>query len=454
MTILLAACSSSDGTPVADGGGSDSDGTQSTCAAPTGGPTMHQGHITADETWTAATGPHIVTFSFGVQKGATLTIEPCSEVRLAADHGIDVAGPNTPDTGTLVAEGTADRPIRFVADQPGKPWAGLLVRQGGSARLAYVTLEGGGSDAARNGAALAILGDQSQPAPQELVHVDHVTISGADTHGVSIEGHGAFTADSKELVISGAGSYPVRAWPNGLGTLPSGSYTGNAVDEILMPGGGGAENIAVDMTLHDRGVPYRVGLVTSNAPELRVSAAPATTVATLTIEAGVHIRFGKGGMFAIEFATGTNPATGAVVAEGTASAPIVFTSAERTPAAGDWVGLRFGLKPDARNKLDHVRVEYAGGQTGIDNFSCDNPARPSSSAGRNEAAILILGEPAGAFVTNSTIADSAGDGIERGWSGPPIDFLATNTFQNVAYCKQSYPLPQSGACPSPVPCER
>ena len=75
----------------------------------------------------------------------------------------------------------------------------------------------------------------------------------------------------------------------------------------------------------------------------------------------------------------------------------------------------------------------------------------SPGAGICEDALLTLTiQPSPA----STIADSAGDGIERGWSGPPIDFLATNTFQNVAYCKQSYPLPQSGACPSPVPCER
>ncbi|HEY1584373.1 MAG TPA: hypothetical protein VGH63_01725 [Polyangia bacterium] len=71
----------------------------------------------------------------------------------------------------------------------------------------------------------------------------------------------------------------------------------------------------------------------------------------------------------------------------------------------------------------------------------------------NDAAIRIGGAPAAAFITNSTISDSAAHGIDRGFrDDAKPDFLPTNTFVNVAACKQTYPRDVSGACPTPVPC--
>jgi hypothetical protein len=71
----------------------------------------------------------------------------------------------------------------------------------------------------------------------------------------------------------------------------------------------------------------------------------------------------------------------------------------------------------------------------------------------NEGGIVLFGgKPAGAFVTNTTIDSSAGDGIVRGWSGDAIDFAPTNTFTNIARCKQTLPKPAVGACPAPAEC--
>lgn len=64
------------------------------------------------------------------------------------------------------------------------------------------------------------------------------------------------------------------------------------------------------------------------------------------------------------------------------------------------------------------------------------------------------GRPAGAFVTNTAIEDSAGDGITRGWTGEPLDFLPTNTFARVARCNQTFLKPAQGVCPSPTECPR
>ncbi len=57
-------------------------------------------------------------------------------------------------------------------------------------------------------------------------------------------------------------------------------------------------------------------------------------------------------------------------------------------------------------------------------------------------------------MTNTTIDSSAGEGIVRGWTGDPVELLATNTFTNIARCNQTFPKPSMGVCPAPAPCPK
>jgi hypothetical protein len=203
------------------------------------------------------------------------------------------------------------------------------------------------------------------------------------------------------------------------------------------------------MTLHARGVPYHVGLTGAPSPVFDVG--PVTGLATLTIEPGVTVELGPNAEMRIDAASSTVPARGALIAVGTAAAPIVFTSASDTPAPGDWIGLRFGGIADPATRLEHVRVEYAG-KTGIGGSgSCAVDTGIS-----NEAAIRITGgEPATQFITNSEIRFSARHGIDRGFrSDTKPSFLPTNTFANIARCQESYPADSNGGCPpvGSVPC--
>jgi hypothetical protein len=182
---------------------------------------------------------------------------------------------------------------------------------------------------------------------------------------------------------------------------------------------------------------------------------PDGTAPLLTIEAGVVLKFskqasGNNGLF-VERASTTVAARGAIRAIGTAAKPVVFTSNEATPAPGDWVGISLRGIPDPRTRIDFARVEYAGGNTGSQGFSCGTPVSPAPLS--NEAAIAIYGEPSSAFVTNTVIAKSAANGIERAWTGGVFDFLGSNTFTDVTYCRQTFPKPNVGACPDPAPCD-
>jgi len=452
--IGIAACEdpTTGGGPVAPGGdagftvdsGDIDPPVPNTCPAPTGEPQKHEGNIATDQTWGA--GLHVLTFDISV-RGATLTIEPCAIIQTPSGRHIGVGAINgTP--GKLVAKGAAGKPIIFQGKDDTAKWGGILVNPSGTAELTYVTLKNGGEiQGSRGGGALHVLGDGTKPL-QKTTTVDHVTIEGSEKYGAILEAKGGFTDASTNLVIKGAAQTPLRVSANSVGTVPTGKYTGNGIDHIRMYG----DIIDADLTMRDRGVPYEPGN-DGQFPEISVVGA-AGNVPLLTIEAGVTIRFTKhasSGLH-IQRASTTTASTGALRVLGTAEKPVVFTSNEATPTPGDWLGIMLRGIPDPRTKIDFARIEYAGADTGTRNFSCGT--QPSPDPASNEAAIQIYGQPSSAFVTNTTITKCSANAFERGWTGTPVDFLATNTITEVAWCKQTFPRPTPpGTCPDPAPCE-
>ena len=397
------------------------------CAAPVGAGTSHSSTISADETWSAADSPHRVTGHIYLRASATLTIEPCAEVRLSPGVSIDSGGAG--NASQVIARGTITgnvvHPVRFVADEAGTHWGTLTVFAPGSVDLAVAALIDGASATSfqDDAGALEVRGEDTGVV-QPVARVENVLIRGAEGLGASVTLYGAFAADSHDLVIDGSGNaanpYPIRMGTPAVGTLPTGSYAGNERDEILIDT---AREIDVSDTFWNRGVPYRVAsTVYVRSPDL-------ASEATLTIEAGVTLRMERNSF--TTFFIGDNPASyGALIAQGTAAQPITFTSAEDAPAPGDWHGLYFDGSQPGSNVLDHVIVEYAGGESSTTGFGCG----PMD----NDASILITGfHPDSAFLANSTIRHGGGGAaVVLGWTsdldGP--DFVAGNTFTDVPTC--------------------
>jgi|GEM_PF-5900888 len=75
------------------------------------------GLICTDTTWTCAESPYVVTSSILIGCDATLTIEPCVEVRFQNGLGLSV-GHEVFGGGTLVARGTAEDRIVFTSNDP------------------------------------------------------------------------------------------------------------------------------------------------------------------------------------------------------------------------------------------------------------------------------------------------------------------------------------------------
>ena len=128
--------------------------------------------------------------------------------------------------------------------------------------------------------------------------------------------------------------------------------------------------------------------------------------ATLTIEAGATLRFDPDVGIGIGYSTAAK-----LVAVGTATNPITFTSSNATPSAGDWVGIVLwsgtmggtqiayanldycgssysciqgsGVKP-ARVTIDHVAISHVGaGHNGIEEDDADSTFTISNSTFSN-----------------------------------------------------------------------
>lgn len=448
--LWLAACTSAEPSPTPP---PMKDDVVDECPEPTGAGTTHQGFIEEDETWTAEDSPHHVTFSVEV-RGAKLTIEPCATVVVDEGYYISV-GQHSGDPASLVAKGEASgekaRPVRFTSAADDEWWTGLLALATGKLELENaIVSRAGHANGAGVGHPSAVMayGDDNRKKVVANVSLKHVLIQDSANLGLTAMTSAGFTDDSEDVVVTGAGTegtrsgnvmttYPVYVEAPAIHTLPTGSYTDNAVPGILMMA---PFVLETDETIVDREVPYQMVGEFIMRP---ASAAPTT----LTIEPGVTLAFGgKDFTAATGMVLGDDDQPLALIAKGTAAKPIRFTSGAESPAAGDWSGLWWDVAPSSGNVLSHVTIEYGGGESATKGFGC-GPAD-------NDALLFLGWAPSDAFIQSSTFSHSAAGGIVSGWGsgekGP--DLVASNTFEAIQNgCNVSQPADEDGVCPDDGP---
>ncbi len=128
--------------------------------------------------------------------------------------------------------------------------------------------------------------------------------------------------------------------------------------------------------------------------------------ATITFEEGVKISFDADTWIWVDY--------GKFVVKGTDSAPVVFTSANKSPAPGDWVGIGFREKTMAGSSIDHLIVEYAGSK---------------SRSGEGAIRLESMRQGGRLSLTNSTIRNSAQFGLVTDDNGTFGKF-ENNTFKD------------------------
>ncbi len=424
-------------TPV-DGGDAGPDA--SGCPAITGAGVEHTGNITGVQTWRAADNPHRVT-QLGMTIQGTVTMEPCVVVEMAAGSRVTIqAAPGSMDRARWVARGEAGRVVTVRRAGPMR-WSQVNVTDTGSMDFEHAVVEGGGGsgrDQARGGMIYSLAGAATAARPTPVLRLRSVRIADSAGYAISLEGTAGFTDDSQDLTITGAGAAPMPQGREdgraplyvqtpGVQTVPAGTYTGNARDEIDVFS---AQNVVEAERFRARGVPYRLLSTISVRP------AEPTQRATLEIEPGVTIRVinsrgaGMPGDLAIRLGdrgrTPEQPLLATLVANGTMDRPIRLESAEATPAPGDWAGIQHGPSPTMGNVVRYVTIAHAGGESSTTGLGCG----PSD----NDAAYMIYGwVPTEAFIQNSVIRDSRATGIVLGFTtdAAPPTMKASNQFINI-----------------------
>jgi hypothetical protein len=416
------------------------------CGEPNGTVVTHSTNVTANETWSGDGVTHVVPNTVSITGSAVVTIQPCAIVALGPNVLINVR-----DNARLVAAGTSStRFVLFRRNNASQAWATLRGLSPTSLiDLSFTTLQGGGAPGSPTDATILVSGTGYGSPPVPVLRTDNVTIQSSQGVGVYLDANGAFTGDSEALTITGATGRPILTTMMSLGSVPSGTYTGNGTDEILIVGPNA--NVFGDMTVEDRGIPVRIPY---GAMAIR-PAVGAITPVTLTLRPGVIFKFPRlGAQLApgarVTFGTnGSAPdnLVGILNAVGTAAKPIVFTSGEAVPAAGDWIGVWLNTANGSR--LDFVEISYAGAPSGIQSTNCRPIDTPDDAA-------LLIGSfstqyvPPGTLITNSRITNSAGYGINAMWLAGTVnapDLTATNVFQSNARCRQTYNGVTSGTCP-------
>lgn len=224
---------------------------------------------------------------------------------------------------TVKAEGTAEAPVTFCGEEPGRGfWGYISFRDiSSNSKLSNLLIDGAG------------LGLHSEALVQNVVVRD------AAGSGVVAD---AFKEGSSGLFVSGSeGEGMVFGTPAAVTNFPTGStLTGNGKDIATVA----FTRIDYATVFHEIGVPYVISGEVDCAGE-----------GSLTLEAGVEVRFGADANLEV----GSFNSAYTLNIEGTEAAPVVFRGETEEP--GFWQGFWVDSTVLTNSKIDHLTVKHAGG---------------------------------------------------------------------------------------------
>lgn len=300
-------------------------------------PRFTGGSVTKDTTLAKACSPYTIKSTINVEGNATLTIEPGVVVKFETNASVWI-GHNS--VGKLVAQGTAADPITLTsaASFPAAgDWEGLHFWDNAMAGnvVSYVSLANCGK-----GGAACLLADSG--VNDGAVTIDHVVIDRVGGNANGIEESSAFTITNTTFKAGAikAGNYAISLDADSMGAVGTGNVFNGAPIEIA----GGT--VTTTATWLNQGTP----LVVTRSFIVEATASP-----ILTLTPGTVLQFAD----ATNIWVGHN-AAGQLVAEGTATAPITFTSKNATPGSGDWDGIHFWDATANGSKLAYVKLDYCG----------------------------------------------------------------------------------------------
>lgn len=307
-----------------------------------------------------------------VDVNAELTVEPGVVVHFEQDRVLKITS-----SGMINAEGTSDNLVVFTsANIPGEiRWTGVLIESSDVRNsLNNVEISWAGSDDILHSsgwktAALAV-GNGSK------LKLNNTTITNSGDYGLFVHQDGDLGNEFAANSFENNEGYPVGLYADQVSSMDEATtFSGNKKDVVVVNKSTLTSDDEVEWNALNNARYYLAGDLTINA--------------LLRIDQGAEFELQQEANILVD-------TDGALIAKGTASNQIVFTTANEEGQI-HWSGIIFDSS-DARNELDYVNVSWAAGES---NFYY---------GGWQDVSIGV-GDNAKATITNSTVSNSKADGI-------------------------------------------
>jgi hypothetical protein len=378
--------------------------------------------LKADATWTADK-VYLIGSDFRIENHI-LTIEAGTTICLYQTGKIWVG--NGIDPGEIHMNGTAEKPIVITTTPSTSDPTAPDVFHGGikfdtfmASTVSHVNIWYGGPGGGSASWALEVTNTAQGTDKTKPLLLDHVTIGAVQTKGVrvgaplgiadgsSIRFTGFVPHTSSDPDLDAIAAVDIRAAKSFNEAFDYAGAPIPAEAKHVTLFANSDESLNADTDLTSIGLPY----VYKNHQRLHIKDAQDGPGVTLTIHEGVTLQMS--GALIVGTLSGT--ALGDLIIQGTAAKPVVLTSVEDTPAAGDWEGIYFvgGQYTPAKSKIDHAQILYAGVDPS-DGLQVNNHIGRCGSFTTGSVMITSSSSSAayaGPAITNTFIAHSAWDGI-------------------------------------------
>jgi len=348
----------------------------------------------ADETWLAQTCSYIIDGTLYVQKnsGTILNIQEGTKIGFTNGSQIEV-GYASSTYGTIRANGTEEKPILFTSSAVSKTagdWDCIFLEGGTSNNsiFKYCTFEYGGGYSTSYGMVSLLDCD---------VAFENCTFTNSAQYGVTLNSSSSFVSFQNNS-FSDCSNHPIKIYGNYAHTIGTGN-TYNSTLGILVSGDVYEQT---NETWKKQACPYYIN------GTLNIGSSSGSV---LTIEAGNKILFTGGSQIEVG---STSSTYGKIIAQGTASQRIIFSTSAPTGSgsAGDWDCIFLEDGTSSGTIFDNCDFSYGGGY--------------SSSYGT----IALINTGNNVTISNSTISYSANHGISSNSGSTPT--ITNVTYSNIS----------------------